>query len=473
MSQSTFAIPNQSGANYRVAVNNALQALASLYSGTTPSESYAYQLWFDTSTNILKQRNAANNAWVNLWAATLGSPVVINFRDTRVEAHGNNNIDSNTAFGAGALQDNTTGINNTALGINALQKNTTGVNNTAFGLNALQNNLTGINNTAVGQNALRDNNTGTQNTAVGQNALLLNSGGLYNTAVGFQALTNNTTGINNTAVGLNALRDNTIGTQNTAVGANALQTNTIGIQNTAVGQSALLLNSGGIYNTAVGFQALTNNTTGIYNTAVGLNALRDNNTGIYNTVVGANALLLNSGGLYNTAVGQSALQANTTGINNTALGYAAGVSGYGINITTQSNHFILGNSSVTDLICADTSISGHSDARDKKDIEALNFSGLAYINALIPRKFTWDMRKCVGTKKDITEIGFIAQEVESVQSSVYAVPGIVSTYDIDYTDPETDENIVTDQKLVAPAKLIPILVKAIQELSQRLNALEA
>jgi hypothetical protein len=149
------------------------------------------------------------------------------------------------------------------------------------------------------------------------------------------------------------------------------------------------------------------------------------------------------------------------------------LSGYGINITTQSNHFILGNSSVTDLICADTSISGHSDARDKKDIEALNFSGLAYINALIPRKFTWDMRKCVGTKKDITEIGFIAQEVESVQSSVYAVPGIVSTYDIDYTDPETDENIVTDQKLVAPAKLIPILVKAIQELSQRLTDPEA
>jgi hypothetical protein len=153
-----------------------------------------------------------------------------------------------------------------------------------------------------------------------------------------------------------------------------------------------------------------------------------------------------------------------------AIGQSAGV--YGINITTQNNHFVLGNSEVTNLICADTSISGHSDARDKKDIEALNFSGLAYINALIPRKFTWNMRKCVGTKKDITEIGFIAQEVESVQSSVYAVPGIVSTYDIDYTDPETDENIVTDQKLIAPARLIPILVKAIQELTVRVELLE-
>jgi hypothetical protein len=127
---------------------------------------------------------------------------------------------------------------------------------------------------------------------------------------------------------------------------------------------------------------------------------------------------------------------------------------------------------VTDLICADTTISGHSDARDKKDIEALNFSGLAYINALIPRKFTWDMRKCVGNKKDITEIGFIAQEVESVQNSVYAVPGVVSTYDIDYTNPETNEHFVTDQKLVAPARFIPILVKAIQELTVRVELLE-
>ena len=473
MSQSTFAIPNQSGANYRVAVNNALQALASLYSGTTPSESYAYQLWFDTSTNILKQRNAANNAWVNLWAATLGSPVVIDFRDTRLEAHGNGNIGSNTAFGAGALQDNTTGINNTALGINALQKNTTGVNNTAFGLNALGTNTTGINNTAVGQNALQANTSGTQNTAVGQNALLLNTTGIQNTAVGFQSLTNNNTGINNTAVGLNSLRDNTSGTENTAVGANALQANTTGSDNTAVGQAALFFNTTGVNNTAVGQAALGTNTTGIQNTAVGQAALQANTTGVQNTAVGQAALQANTTGVYNTAVGQGALFSNTTGVNNTAVGFCAGLSGYGINITTQSNHFILGNSSVTDLICADTSISGHSDARDKKDIEALNFSGLAYLNALIPRKFTWDMRKCVGTKKDITEIGFIAQEVEFVQSSVYAVPGIVSTYDIDYTDPETDETIVTDQKLIAPAKLIPILVKAIQELSQRLTDLEA
>jgi hypothetical protein len=241
--------------------------------------------------------------------------------------------------------------------------------------------------------------------------------------------------------------------------------------NTALGINALNPNTTGIYNTALGAAALFSNTTGTYATAIGQGALQANTTATHNTAVGALALY-SATGIYNTALGASALFSNTTGVNNTAIGAYAGVSGYGVSITTQSNIVILGNSSVTDLICADTTISGHSDARDKKDIEALNFSGLAYINALIPRKFTWDMRKCVGNKKDITEIGFIAQEVESVQNSVYAVPGVVSTYDIDYTNPETNEHFVTDQKLVAPARFIPILVKAIQELTVRVELLE-
>ena len=207
------------------------------------------------------------------------------------------------------------------------------------------------------------------------------------------------------------------------------------------------------------------------NTALGLMALAINTTGYANTAVGQSALVNSTTGFVNTAVGHLSLGSSTTGLNNTAIGYGAGTSGFGIGITTQSNHVILGNSSVQALICA-VDRSAHSDARDKKDIEVLNFSGLAYINALIPRKFTWNMRKCIGNKKDITEIGFIAQEVESVQSSVYAVPGIVLTYDVDYTDPETNEHVVTDQKLVTPGTLIPILVKAIQELTVRVELLE-
>ncbi len=241
--------------------------------------------------------------------------------------------------------------------------------------------------------------------------------------------------------------------------------------NAALGINALSANNTGINNTAVGLDALNANTSGPRNTAVGQDALSANTSGASNTAVGVNALSANTDGVANTALGYVALNNTISGSNNTAIGYGAGASGFGISITTQSNHVILGNSSVQALICT-VDPSRHSDARDKKDIEILNFSGLAYINALIPRKFTWNMRKCTGNKKNITEIGFIAQEVESVQLSVYAVPGIVSTYDVDYTDPETNEHIVTDQKLFTPGTLIPILVKAIQELTVRVELLE-
>src|SRR5216683_1450403 len=53
----------------------------------------------------------------------------------------------NTAMGASALQNNTTGAFNTAMGATALLSNTTGFDNTAIGLDALHSNTTGFNNT--------------------------------------------------------------------------------------------------------------------------------------------------------------------------------------------------------------------------------------------------------------------------------------------------------------------------------------
>lgn len=43
------------------------EALRTLFSGATePSSPVAYMLWADTTTKILKQRNAANSAWVDV-----------------------------------------------------------------------------------------------------------------------------------------------------------------------------------------------------------------------------------------------------------------------------------------------------------------------------------------------------------------------------------------------------------------------
>jgi hypothetical protein len=65
MSQHSFVEPNEAGAAYRAGINNALQALASRSSGASaPATTYAYQPWCDTTNGVLKQRNAANSAWI-------------------------------------------------------------------------------------------------------------------------------------------------------------------------------------------------------------------------------------------------------------------------------------------------------------------------------------------------------------------------------------------------------------------------
>ena len=72
MAQHDYSIANQSGLAFRQDLNNALAAIVSQNSGASePSTLYAYQLWADTTAGLLKQRNAANTAWVTI--GTLGS----------------------------------------------------------------------------------------------------------------------------------------------------------------------------------------------------------------------------------------------------------------------------------------------------------------------------------------------------------------------------------------------------------------
>ena len=65
MAQHDYNIANQTGANFRADLNNALAAIATVNSGATqPSTTFAHQLWVDTSSSQLKIRNAADNAWI-------------------------------------------------------------------------------------------------------------------------------------------------------------------------------------------------------------------------------------------------------------------------------------------------------------------------------------------------------------------------------------------------------------------------
>lgn len=166
------------------------------------------------------------------------------------------------------------------------------------------------------------------------------------------------------------------------------------------------------------------------------------------------AALNASTGSQNTALGsQTGNQVNLTGSNNTLIGYNATQSANNV-----SNEITLGNSSVATLRCNTQTISSLSDRRDKTDINTLDL-GLEFIDSLSPVKFKWDTRD--GNGKDGSyEAGFIAQDLQQTQKN----------NDADYLGLVMDSN--PDRLEASYGKLVPILVKAIQELKQEIELLK-
>ena len=160
-------------------------------------------------------------------------------------------------------------------------------------------------------------------------------------------------------------------------------------------------------------------------------------------------------------MGAEAGDNTTTGDNNTTIGFAARSSS-----ATVDNEITLGNGNNDNLRCADTSISSLSDLRDKTNIEDIPH-GLEYILALRPVKFDWNTRD--GTRIGKKDYGFIAQELDQVEETFG---------NREYTRLVSKENF--DKWETDPMKTYPILIKAIQELSEenkdlksRIEALES
>ena len=67
MSQNDLVISNQTFPATRADITSALQALGSTNSGpSAPSTTYANMMWYDTTSNILKIRAEANDAWISI-----------------------------------------------------------------------------------------------------------------------------------------------------------------------------------------------------------------------------------------------------------------------------------------------------------------------------------------------------------------------------------------------------------------------
>ena len=168
---------------------------------------------------------------------------------------------------------------------------------------------------------------------------------------------------------------------------------------------------------------------------------------------GTVALALATGEV-NTYVGLNAGANMTTGGYNICLGYAANASS-----NTSTGQCTLGDSNIGNLRCNVQSINSLSDRRDKTDIVDLPI-GIDFIDKVRPVKFKWQTRD--GNIKDGTyRAGFIAQELQTVESST----------SVDYLNLVLDDN--PDKLEASEGNLIPVLVKAVQELSAKVKELES
>jgi len=234
-----------------------------------------------------------------------------------------------------------------------------------------------------------------------------------------------------------------------------------------------IFKSQGSSNLSIGLNSLANLTSGFGNLGIGESTALNVETSSLNTFLGheaGSAFNISSTGNNNTAIGALAGY-NVLGSDNTLLGYNAGginsVSGnnnicLGVQSTTatlsSNNSITLGNSSHTVIRAAVTSITSLSDERDKKEIQELPV-GLEFVEKLKPVKFLWNDRDESG-KHDVEDFGFIAQDLKAAQEESKA----------GYLNLVYDEN---PEKLEASyGKLLPVLVKAIQEMSSEIKLLK-
>ena len=349
------------------------------------------------------------------------------------------------------------------------------------------------NNTILGIDAGNSLNSGFSNTLIGSSAGFAINFGDYHTCIGHEAGANITnaneavcvgyyaggasTASDTVMIGSNSGRSASA-TGHISIGYQAGYSQTSGIKNTNLGYQAGYTNTTNGSRTIIGYEAGLYN-VGNANTFVGESAGRSvSGSGFaqYNVAIGRESGYALTFGNFNVTIGAGSAYALANGNDNTIIGYEAGdnitsgsnniVIGKGSDSSsaTVSNEITLGNSSITSLRCAVTSITSLSDERDKSEIKDLEY-GLAFIDALQPREFVWDNRpetdkdgeEFYSANKGKKDFGFIAQEVRELDND---------TLRLVYTENE--------EKLeLSYGKLVPILVKAIQELKEEVELLKS
>jgi len=440
-----------------------------------------------------------------------------------------------TLIGKGAGAAVTGGGNNTAIGFNALNAEDGNSQNTAIGYQALLVQNGADSNTVIGNQAGKAISTGGDNTLVGTNSGLSLQSGAQNVAIGAFAFdAANSDESHNVAIGCAAMgaADGTDVENCVVIGHSALSAAATHATEIAIGEDAMLSwtgagTGGGSatagYNIAIGGNALDANVSGARNIAIGFDALgimnANNNSQTQNVAIGHDAGNTIGTGTDNVCIGYAADTGAADSVNQIAIG--SGVTGIDVD-----NSVTLGNADVTEVYCASdkgarvygsgatlgegtfagsaetlrlrpisdsgandyiifsevggtgesihvryandngvvgtiktngsaTSFNTSSDYRLKEN-EVLISDGLTRLNKLKPYRFNF---KADDSK---TVDGFFAHEVSDIVPE--AVTGAKDAVD-------SDGNI--ESQGIDQSKLVPILVKAVQELSQQVEDLKA
>lgn len=248
--------------------------------------------------------------------------------------------------------------------------------------------------------------------------------------------------------------------------------------NLAVGRNALLNIeevADQMNNIAVGSSSGQNITTGVDNVLVGRAAGISIVDQDENTACGSLSLFFNNSGSGNTAIGLSALSIKQDTSNNTD---SVNCVGLGANSRVSADNQVqLGDSATTTF--AYGAVQDRSDERDKADIIDSDL-GLSFIEKVRPVKFRWDMRDDYFIKKDdeIEKLprdgskkrsrfhyGVIAQELKEVMDDL----GIDFGGYQDHSMSPSGCDVLS----VGYTEFIGPLIKAVQELSERVAKLES
>ena len=414
--------------------------------------------------------------------------------------------DRNTSVGYGSGTDLTTAVDLAALGYNAGANVTEGTHNTFLGSEAGLSVTTGSRNTiigvagwnfdtendnlGIGYNALGGAiNGGEDNIAIGNGALEALTSADGTIAIGFEAGHAVTTdGGGSIFIGKAAGHDITTGHSNIMIGEFAGDGFDAETHNVAIGRGAFggAVN-GGEFNVCMGNSALMVLTSGDSCTSIGDESGKANTTGYNNTFIGQRAGAGVTEGFANTLIGANAAHGNsvtlTTGDQNTLVGRniqttdanSNTANGLGYFLSCEGGYTTLGQSG-DDIRAAhgNTSWATVSDKRFKKNIETSD-AGLAVINDLRPVTYNWKTRGEIpewsswyeeGSDEQYRNSklnhGFVAQEVKAVIDSHSELKDGFSMW---Y---EREDG----QQEVGETAIVPILVKAVQELSATVTTLQ-